>query len=72
MVEDADGTIYLGEAPTDMNGPPTVTHDCVVRLRWKDGKLEKTTFADKLWAVMGLELVDDTLYVVHAPYLAQN
>ena len=34
----------------------------------KDGKV--TTFADKLWSVMGLEWVDGTLYVVHAPFLS--
>ena len=29
-----------------------------------------TTFAEKLWAVMGLEWLDGTLFVVHAPYLS--
>ena len=29
-----------------------------------------TVFADKLWSVMGLEWVDGTLYVVHAPFLS--
>ena len=61
-----DGTIYLGQDPMDMPGPPTEPIDSVVAL--KDGKL--TLFADRLWAVMGLEWVDDTLYVVHAPFLS--
>ena len=36
--------------------------------RSRDGKV--TTFADRLWSVMGLEWVDGTLYVVHAPFLS--
>ena len=50
----------------DMPGPPTAPIDSVVT--FKDGKVG--TFADKLWSVMGLEWVDDTLYVVHAPFLS--
>ena len=61
-----DGTIYLGQDPMDMPGPPTVPADSVVAIR--DGRVTK--FADKLWAVMGLEWVDGTLFVVHAPYLS--
>ena len=49
-----------------MPGPPTEPIDSVVAI--KDGKV--TVFADKLWAVMGLEWVDGTLYVVHAPFLS--
>ncbi len=66
IVEAADGTIYLGQDPMDMPGPPTVPADSVVAI--KDGRV--TAFAEGLWAVMGLEWVDDTLYVVHAPYLS--
>jgi putative membrane-bound dehydrogenase-like protein len=61
-----DGTLYLGQDPMDMPGPPTKPIDSVVALR--NGKV--TVFAEGLWAVMGLEWVDDTLYVVHAPYLS--
>lgn len=61
-----DGTLYLGQDPMDMPGPPTTPIDSVIAL--KDGKA--TVFADKLWALMGLEWADDTLYVVHAPYLS--
>ena len=70
VVESRDGTIYLEQDPMDMNGPPTVPYDSVVTLKWRDGKLVKTVFANKLWAVMGLELIDDSLYVVHAPFLS--
>ena len=61
-----DGTIYLGQDPMDMPGPPTEPIDSVVTIQ--GGRV--STFADKLWAVMGLEWVDGTLYVVHAPYLS--
>jgi putative membrane-bound dehydrogenase-like protein len=61
-----DGAIYVGQDPMDMPGPPTQPIDSVVRIR--DGKV--CLFADKLWAVMGLEWVEGTLYVVHAPFLS--
>jgi putative membrane-bound dehydrogenase-like protein len=61
-----DGAIYVGQDPMDMPGPPTQPIDSIVRI--KDGKIG--VFAEKLWAVMGLEWVGDTLYVVHAPYLS--
>ncbi|MGE3819581.1 MAG: HEAT repeat domain-containing protein [Isosphaeraceae bacterium] len=61
-----DGTVYLGQDPMDMPGPPTLPIDSVVAIR--NG--ETSVFADKLWAVMGLEWVDDTLYVVHPPFLS--
>ena len=66
IVVSLDGTVYIGQDPMDMPGPPTVPADSVVAL--KDGKV--SVFADKLWAVMGLEWIDETLYVVHAPYLS--
>ena len=49
-----------------MPGPPTKPIDSVVAI--KDGKV--SVFADKLWGVMGLEWIDGTLYVVHAPFLS--
>ena len=57
-----DGTVFLGQDPMDMPGPPDDPADSVAAIR--DGKI--TVFADKLWSVMGLEWVDGTLYVVHA------
>ena len=62
----ADGTVYLGSDPMDMPGPPTEPIDRVLAI--KNG--QTTVFADKLWSVMGLEWVDGTLYVVHAPFLS--
>ena len=61
-----DGTLYIGSNPMDMPGPPTQPIDRVVAL--KDGKAH--VFADGLWCVRGLESVDGTLFVVHAPFLS--
>ena len=67
IVSDPKGTIYVGQDPMDMPGPPTVPIDSILAIR-PDGT--RTIFADKLWAVMGLEYFRDTLYVVHAPFLS--
>ncbi len=61
-----DGALYVGSDPMDMPGPVTSPIDSVIVLR--NGRV--STFADKLWSVMGLEWADDTLFVVHAPYLS--
>jgi putative heme-binding domain-containing protein len=66
IVAAPDGTVYLGSDPMDMPGPPTEPIDRVLAL--KDRQV--TVFAEKLWSVMGLEWLDGTLYVVHAPYLS--
>jgi putative heme-binding domain-containing protein len=66
IVAAPDGALYLGSDPMDMPGPPTAPIDRVVAIR--DGRI--TTFADKLWSVMGLEWSDGTLYVVQAPFLS--
>jgi hypothetical protein len=62
IVAAPDGTIYLGQDPMDMPGPPTRPADSVVAI--KNGKVR--IFAEGLWAVMGLEWIDGTLYVVHS------
>jgi HEAT repeat protein/glucose/arabinose dehydrogenase len=61
-----DGTLYVGSDPMDMPGPPTEPIDRVMAI--KDGK--SRVFAERLWCVKGLEWVDGTLYVVHAPFLS--
>ena len=61
-----DGTAYLGQDPMDMPGPPTSPIDSVVTVR--AGKV--APFAEGLWSVMGLEWLDGTLFVVHAPFLS--
>jgi putative heme-binding domain-containing protein len=66
VVAAPDGTVYLGSDPMDMPGPTTEPIDRVLAI--KNG--QTSVFADKLWSVMGLEWVDGTLYVVHAPFLS--
>ncbi len=65
IVAAPDGTLYVGSDPMDMAGPATQPIDRVLAI--KDG--QSAVFADKLWSVKGLEWVDGTLYVVHAPFL---
>jgi putative membrane-bound dehydrogenase-like protein len=63
-----NGDVYFAEDPMDMVGPPTRNADRIWLLKGGDPK-KKILFADKMWAVMGLEIVRDKLYVVHAPYV---
>jgi len=64
----ANGDVYFAEDPMDMAGPPTKPLDKIWLLKGGDPK-KKILFADKMWAVMGLEVVRDKLYVVHAPHV---
>jgi putative membrane-bound dehydrogenase-like protein len=63
-----NGDVYYAEDPMDMAGPPTKNLDRIWLLKGGDPN-KKILFADKMWAVMGLEIVRDKLYVVHAPYV---
>jgi putative membrane-bound dehydrogenase-like protein len=63
-----NGDVYFGEDPMDMVGPPTKNADRIWLLKGGDPK-KKILIADKMWAVMGLEVVCDKLYVVHAPHV---
>ena len=62
----AGGVVYLGSDPMDMPGPPTRPIDKILAVRGRDVSI----FADSLWSVMGLEWVQDRLYVVHPPFLS--
>src|SRR3954453_2410265 len=64
-----NGDVYFAEDPMDMAGPPTKNLDRIWLLKNGDPQ-KKILFADKLWAVMGLEVVGDKLYCVHAPYVS--
>jgi putative heme-binding domain-containing protein len=64
----SNGDVYFAEDPMDMSGPPTKPLDKIWLLKGGDPK-KKILFADKMWAVMGLEIVRDKLYVVHAPHV---
>jgi putative membrane-bound dehydrogenase-like protein len=64
-----NGDVYFAEDPMDMRGPPTKNIDKIWLLKGGDPK-KKVLFAENMWAVMGLEIVRDKLYVVHAPYVS--
>ena len=57
-----NGDVYFAEDPMDMGGPPTKNLDRIWLLKGGDPQ-KKILFADKMWAVMGLEIVRDKLYV---------
>ena len=59
---------HYAEDPMDMTGPPTQNLDKIYLLKGGDPK-QKILIADKMWAVMGMELVRNKLYVVHAPHV---
>ena len=63
-----NGDVYYAEDPMDMRGPPTKNIDKIWMLKEGDPK-QKILIADQMWAVMGLEVVRDKLYVVHAPHI---
>ena len=65
----SNGDVYFAEDPMDMRGPPTKNIDKIWMLKGGDPK-KKILVADKMWAVMGLEIVRDKLYVVHAPHVS--
>ena len=69
VLETPEGTLFLAQDPMDLNGPPTQPIDYIVTLRWVNGQLIRTRFAENLGPVMGLEWTGDTLLVAHAPLL---
>jgi putative membrane-bound dehydrogenase-like protein len=67
-----DGSLLVGEDRMDMPGPTNEPLDRVIELRWKpDGSFEKKVFADHLFAVMGMAVVDDAVYVMNMPHLTR-
>ncbi len=67
-----DGTLLVGEDRMDMPGPTNEPLDRVIGLHWKpDGSFEKKVFADHLFAVMGMAVVDDAVYVMNMPHLTR-
>jgi len=64
----ANGDVYFAEDPMDMSGPPTKNLDRIWLLKGGDPQ-RKVLFTEQMWAVMGLEIVGDKLFVVHAPHV---
>ena len=66
IVVAADGTIYVGQGPTEKTGSAGPGSGSVLGI--KDGK--SCVFAEGLGTVSGLEWIDGALYVVHPPELS--
>ncbi|MBK7877723.1 MAG: ThuA domain-containing protein [Planctomycetes bacterium] len=67
-----DGTLLVGEDRMDMPGPTDQPIDRLIALHFQpDGSVKKTVFAERLFAVMGLEVVDGDVYVMNMPHLTQ-
>jgi len=59
-----DGRIFVAEDPMDMIGPGNKPGDRILCI-FPDG--HKTVFAERLYAVFGLQYIDGRLYVHHSP-----
>ncbi|MEQ8766668.1 MAG: HEAT repeat domain-containing protein [Planctomycetota bacterium] len=65
-----DGSLLVAEDPMDMPGPTDQPIDRIWLFRWnEDGTHTKTVFAEKLFAVFGLQQIDDAIYVMNMPHL---
>jgi glucose/arabinose dehydrogenase len=65
-----DGALLVAEDPMDMPGPSDQPLDRIWELRFRpDGSFTKTLFADHLFAVMGIQQIDDAIYVMNMPHL---
>ena len=65
-----DGSLLVAEDPMDMPGPTDQPLDRIWLLRFApDGTFTKTQFAEKLYAVMGMQEIDDAVYVMNMPFL---
>jgi putative heme-binding domain-containing protein len=65
-----DGSLLVGEDPMDMIGPADKPIDRLVLLRFHpDGTHTRQVFAEGLYAIFGLEQVDDAIFVMNMPNL---
>lgn len=65
-----DGSLLVGEDPMDMIGPADQPIDRLVRFQFlPDGSKRKTVFAERLYAIFGLEAIDGAVYVMNMPHL---
>ncbi|MSR46233.1 MAG: c-type cytochrome [Planctomycetes bacterium] len=65
-----DGALLIGEDPMDMPGPTDQPIDKLWLLRFgADGSWTKSLFCDQLYAVMGIQEIDDAIYVMNMPNL---
>src|SRR5206468_5768582 len=65
----SNGDVYFAEDPMDMRGPSNKNIDNIWMLKGGDPN-KRVLIAEQMWAVMGMEIVRDKLYVVHYPYIS--
>ena len=68
-----DGSLLVAEDPMDMPGPADQPIDRILRLTFnEDGSVAtKQVFADGLYAVFGIQQVDDAVLVMNMPHLTK-
>jgi putative heme-binding domain-containing protein len=64
-----NGDVYFAEDPMDMRGPSNKNIDKIYMLKNGDPK-KRILIAEQMWAVMGMEVVGNKLYVVHYPFIS--
>lgn len=64
-----NGDLYYAEDPMDMRGPSNKNFDKIWMLKGGDPK-KRVLIAEQLWAVMGMEVVGNKLFVLHYPYIS--
>ena len=65
-----DGSLLVAEDPMDMPGPADEPIDRLWLYRFdEDGRATRTLFADQLYAVFGLQQIDEAVYVMNMPEL---
>jgi putative heme-binding domain-containing protein len=64
-----NGDVYFAEDPMDMGGPSNKNQDKIWMLKGGNPK-NRVLIADKMWAVMGMEVAGNKLYVMHYPFIS--
>src|SRR5947207_8105709 len=65
----SNGDVYFAEDPMAMRGPSNKNIDKIWMLKGGD-PAKRVLIADEMWAVMGMEVVGNKLYVVHYTYIS--
>lgn len=67
-----DGSLLVAEDPMDMPGPTDRPIDRILRLVFRpDGGIERTVFAENLFAVFGIEEQDGHVFAMNMPHLTR-
>src|SRR5262245_54458381 len=64
-----NGDVYFAEDPMDRRGPSNKNFDKIWMLKGGDPK-KRILIAEQMWAVMGMDVVGNKLFVVHYPFIS--